>query len=126
ARRSVVRCVPGTQWITDQRKEPLTLALSCDQLCPITWDIYTDHQGTDGHCPGDQCSPISATCHCPSVQINATYQCPSELPFSATYQYQSVPPMSAANQCQSAPPISSHQCRLSVPVSAAYQCCLSV
>ncbi|CAI9594892.1 unnamed protein product, partial [Staurois parvus] len=36
ARRSVVRCVPGTQWITDQRKEPMTSALSCDQLCPVT------------------------------------------------------------------------------------------
>ncbi|CAI9579403.1 unnamed protein product, partial [Staurois parvus] len=81
--------------------------------------MYTDHQGTD-----DQCSPISATCHCPSLppvsahqcHINDTYQCPSELPFSATYQCQSVLPISAANQCH-----------LSVlPISAAYQCCQSV
>ncbi|CAI9602632.1 unnamed protein product, partial [Staurois parvus] len=47
--------------------------------------MYTDHQGTD-----DQCAlMISATCQCPSLpyvsvsyqcHINATYQCPSELP----------------------------------------------
>ncbi|CAI9561706.1 unnamed protein product [Staurois parvus] len=37
------------------------------------------------------------------VHINATYQCPSELPFRVT-----------------------HQCHLSVPVSAAYQCHVSV
>ncbi|CAI9556754.1 unnamed protein product, partial [Staurois parvus] len=74
--------------------------------------------GTD-----DQCAlmisvaPASATCQCPSmpavsahqslidatyqclpVHINATYQCPSELPFSATYQCQSVPPINAS-QC---------------------------
>ncbi|CAI9580467.1 unnamed protein product [Staurois parvus] len=46
--------------------------------------------------------PASAhQCH-----INATYQCPSELPFSVTYQ------------CQSVPPISAHQCHLSVHISA--------
>ncbi|CAI9533202.1 unnamed protein product [Staurois parvus] len=49
---------------------------------------------------------INATCQSPSVHINATYQCPSELPFNVTYQCQSVPPISAANHC-----------RLSVPVS---------
>ncbi|CAI9557387.1 unnamed protein product, partial [Staurois parvus] len=49
----------------------------------------------------------SATCQCPSVHINATYQCPSELPFSVTHQCQSVPPISATYQCcQSVPPIS--------------------
>ncbi|CAI9558268.1 unnamed protein product, partial [Staurois parvus] len=58
---------------------------------------------------------IKATYQCLPVRINATYQCPSELPFSATYQCcQSVPPISAANQCrQSVVPISVHQCRLS-------------
>ncbi|CAI9602973.1 unnamed protein product, partial [Staurois parvus] len=64
--------------------------------------LITDHQGTD-----DQCGPRSATCQCPSVpaasaeqcHINATYQCPSELPFSV-----------------------SHQCNLSMPISATYQC----
>ncbi|CAI9549068.1 unnamed protein product [Staurois parvus] len=38
ARRSVVRCVPRTQRITDQRKEPKMSARPCDQLCPITAD----------------------------------------------------------------------------------------
>ncbi|CAI9615777.1 unnamed protein product, partial [Staurois parvus] len=75
--------------------------------------------------------PASAhQCH-----INATYQCPSELPFSVTHQFQSVPPINASHchlsvpviatyQCQSVPPISVHQCCLSVlpNISAAYQC----
>ncbi|CAI9565754.1 unnamed protein product [Staurois parvus] len=60
---------------------------------------------------------IHATCQCPSVphfsahqcHINATYQCPSELPFSVSHQ------------CQSVPPINASQCHPSVPVSAAYQ-----
>ncbi|CAI9531921.1 unnamed protein product, partial [Staurois parvus] len=92
--------------------------------------MCTDDQSV---CPDDQCSPSSATCQCPSVpaisvhpchlpvlisatsmphqcHINATYQCPSELPFSVTYQ------------CQSVPPINASQCHLSVlPISAAYQ-----
>ncbi|CAI9616795.1 unnamed protein product, partial [Staurois parvus] len=53
--------------------------------------------------------PASAT----SVpHFSATYQCPSELPFSVTHQcHLSVLPISAVNQCH--PP---------VPVSAAYQC----
>ncbi|CAI9535660.1 unnamed protein product, partial [Staurois parvus] len=89
--------------------------------------MYTDHQGTD-----DQCSPSSATSQCPSVpyasahlchisvHINATYQCPSELPFSVNHQcHLSVLPISATYQCQSVPPISAarnsaSQCRLSV------------
>ncbi|CAI9623537.1 unnamed protein product, partial [Staurois parvus] len=56
---------------------------------------------------------ISASCQCPSVQyqclpvhINATYQCPSELPFSVTHQcHLPVPP----HQCPLVPPISVHQ-----------------
>ncbi|CAI9548395.1 unnamed protein product, partial [Staurois parvus] len=63
----------------------------------------------------------SATCQCHinatypflPVHINATYQCPSELPFSVTHQYQSVPPINA-NQCCQSVPISVHQCHLSV------------
>ncbi|CAI9571925.1 unnamed protein product, partial [Staurois parvus] len=79
--------------------------------------------------------PVSAhPCH-----INATYQCPSELPFTVTHQSQSVPPISAiyesclsvpiSDACQcpsvpptsasSVPPISVHQCSLSVPITAA-------
>ncbi|CAI9609032.1 unnamed protein product, partial [Staurois parvus] len=83
-----------------------------------------------------QCSsmpPASAhQCHIsvPTVHINATFQCPSELPFSANYQCQSVPPINASQccqsvspQCQSVPPNSASQCRLSVPyMSAAFQC----
>ncbi|CAI9536698.1 unnamed protein product [Staurois parvus] len=62
--------------------------------------------------------------------INATYQCPSELPFSVTHQCQSVPPNSVVYQCQSVPPISAisvppHQCP-SVPPISVHQCSLSV
>ncbi|CAI9574678.1 unnamed protein product, partial [Staurois parvus] len=99
-------CVPWTQRITDHRKSRrcwLGHVISCVQSQLITWDMYTDHQGSDY-----QCSPSSATCQCSLVpcasahqcNINATYQCPSELPFSATYQCQSVPPISAAYQCR--------------------------
>ncbi|CAI9562109.1 unnamed protein product, partial [Staurois parvus] len=40
--------------------------------------------------PAEQCH--NATYHCIPVHINATNQCPSELPFSVTHQCQSVPP----------------------------------
>ncbi|CAI9546507.1 unnamed protein product, partial [Staurois parvus] len=54
--------------------------------------------------------------------INATYQCPSELPFSVTRQCHLSMSVSATYQCcQSVPPISASQCRLSVPVSTTYQ-----
>ncbi|CAI9607190.1 unnamed protein product [Staurois parvus] len=91
--------------------------------------MYTDHQDTDDQCalmisvapavPAvsvHQCH-INATYQCLPVHINATYEYPSELPFSVTHQCQcqSVPPISAANQCY-----------LLVPVSAAYQCHVSV
>ncbi|CAI9550491.1 unnamed protein product [Staurois parvus] len=91
--------------------------------------MYTDHQGTDDQCalmisvtPAvppvsvHQCQlsvPISAMCQSLSVphechivhtvHINATYQCPSELPF-----------ISAAYQC-------AYQCRLSVLPFSAHQ-----
>ncbi|CAI9611467.1 unnamed protein product, partial [Staurois parvus] len=74
---------------------------------------------------------ISASCQCSSMPpasahqclINATYQCPSELPFSATYQCrQSMPYMSAAFQCPSVMPVNAHQCHLPVPP---HQCHLS-
>ncbi|CAI9555402.1 unnamed protein product [Staurois parvus] len=57
-------------------------------------------------------SHMSATFQCLPVHINATYQCPSKLPFSVTHQ------------CQSVPPINSSQCHLSIPVpiSVTYQC----
>ncbi|CAI9569341.1 unnamed protein product, partial [Staurois parvus] len=61
----------------------------------------------------------SATYQCLPVHINATYQCPSELPFSVTHQCQChlSMPISATYQCQSVPPISVHQCHLSVCIS---------
>ncbi|CAI9589000.1 unnamed protein product, partial [Staurois parvus] len=77
---------------------------------------------------------ISAMCQCLPVHINATYQCPSELPFSVTHQCQSIPPINANQchlsvlpisntyQCQSVPPISASQYHLSVRISAAYHC----
>ncbi|CAI9548925.1 unnamed protein product, partial [Staurois parvus] len=108
----------------------------------ITWDLYTDRQGTDDQCAlmisvAPEVPPVSAhQCQCPSVprasahchinatyqcipvHINDTYQCPSELPFNVTHQCQPVPPINA-----NVPPISAaNQCRLSVPVSATYQC----
>ncbi|CAI9614305.1 unnamed protein product, partial [Staurois parvus] len=102
------RCVPRTQWITDQGKGQrcrLGHVISCVQS-----QLITDHQGTDDQCVLMICvaptvQPVSvhqcqlsvlihATCQC---HINATYQCPSELPFSVTHQCQSVPPISAAN-----------------------------
>ncbi|CAI9549882.1 unnamed protein product, partial [Staurois parvus] len=86
--------------------------------------MYTEHQGTDV-----QCSPISATCQCPSmlpvsahqchlpvphqchisvlpVHINATYRCPSDLPISAANQCHHSVPVGAAYQCPSVPSIS--------------------
>ncbi|CAI9614064.1 unnamed protein product [Staurois parvus] len=85
--------------------------------------------------------PYVSAHKCLPVHINATYQCPSALPFSATYHCRlSVLPISAmyrcclsvpisdACQCPSmpptsaslpVPPISVHQCSLSVPISAA-------
>ncbi|CAI9568674.1 unnamed protein product, partial [Staurois parvus] len=98
--------------------------------------MYTNHQSTDDHCaliisvaPAvppvsvHQCQQsvlicASATYQCLPVHINATYQCPSELPFSVTHQCQSVPYISAAFQCPSVMPVNAHQCHLSVqPIS---------
>ncbi|CAI9589223.1 unnamed protein product, partial [Staurois parvus] len=109
-----VRCVPGTQQITDQWKEPKTSAWSCDLLCPITADrmqirkcrrdMFPDHQGTDDQCAlmisvAPTVPPVSVhQCHL-SVLINATCQCPS------------VP-----HQCHISVPTSAHQCHISVPI----------
>ncbi|CAI9533422.1 unnamed protein product [Staurois parvus] len=101
--------------------------ISCVQSQLITWDIYTDHQGTDDQCALMICvapalPPVSvhqcqlsvlihAICQCPSVPHFSAYHCTSMpyisahpnclsvSPISATYQCQSVPPISAANQC---------------------------
>ncbi|CAI9551800.1 unnamed protein product [Staurois parvus] len=95
-----------------------------------SWDMYTDHQSTDDQCAlmicvapavppvsvhqGQLSVLINVTCQCPSVphfhahqcHINATYQCPSELPFSVTHQCQSVPPINASQYHLSVLPIS--------------------
>ncbi|CAI9561628.1 unnamed protein product, partial [Staurois parvus] len=86
--QSVVHCVPGTQWITDQRKELITSALSCNQLCPITAPreavIGITQRGHVPVCADDQCSSISATCQCPSMpHIIAHLSCLSVPPISA-------------------------------------------
>ncbi|CAI9594462.1 unnamed protein product [Staurois parvus] len=73
-----------------------------------SWDMYTDHQGTD-----DQCSPSSATsvhqCQL-SVLIHATCQCPS-VPHQC---HISVPTI--AHQCHISVPTSAHPCHISVPI----------
>ncbi|CAI9568018.1 unnamed protein product, partial [Staurois parvus] len=92
----------------DPRKEP--------KIC-VQSQLITYHQNTDDQCALMICvapaaPPVSvhqcqlsvlihATCQCPSVphfsahqcHTNATYQCPSEWPFSVTHQCQSVPPI---------------------------------
>ncbi|CAI9533348.1 unnamed protein product [Staurois parvus] len=79
-----------------------------------SWDMYTDHQGTD-----DQCSPISATCQSPSVPYVSAHQCLVPVPHISAYQCTSMPHISAHLSCLSVSPISASQCRLSVRVSAA-------
>ncbi|CAI9575024.1 unnamed protein product, partial [Staurois parvus] len=77
----------------------------------------------------DLCSPSSATCQCPpvpalcsSMPSASAHQCHISVPISATYQCPSEPPFSVT-QCQSVPPINASQCHLSVlPISATYQC----
>ncbi|CAI9588611.1 unnamed protein product, partial [Staurois parvus] len=45
-------------------------------------------------CPDDQCSPINATCHCPSMPPVSAHQCTS-MPHISAYQCTSMPHMSA-------------------------------
>ncbi|CAI9583431.1 unnamed protein product, partial [Staurois parvus] len=98
---------------------------SCDQLCPITADHMALMISVAPAVPPvsvHQCLVsvlISATYQCLPMHIDATYQCPSELPFSVTHQCRlSVPPISAV----SVSPNSASQCSLSVPISDARQC----
>ncbi|CAI9591902.1 unnamed protein product, partial [Staurois parvus] len=88
--------------------------ISCVQSQLITWDIYTDHQGTD-----DQCALMISVA--PAVPPVSVHQCPR---VSAT----SMPHISAY-QCTSMPHISAHLSCLSVsvpPIKAAYQCHVSL
>ncbi|CAI9581694.1 unnamed protein product, partial [Staurois parvus] len=87
--------------------------ISCVQSQLITWDMYTDHQGTD-----DQCAlMISVAPEVPSVLPVSASQCRLSVCISAAYQCPSVPPISAS-QC---PPNSASQCRLSVLLFSAHQ-----
>ncbi|CAI9571149.1 unnamed protein product, partial [Staurois parvus] len=84
--------------------------ISCVQSQLITWDMYTDHQSSDDQCALMICvapaaPPVSVHQCQLSVLIHATFQCPSELPFSVTHQCQSVPLINAS-QCPSVLPIS--------------------
>ncbi|CAI9602805.1 unnamed protein product, partial [Staurois parvus] len=78
--------------------------ISCVQSQLITWDMYTDHQGTDDQCAlmisvAPEVPPVSAhQCHMP-VSISGTCQCPS------------VP-----HQCHISVHTSAHQCHISVPI----------
>ncbi|CAI9559064.1 unnamed protein product, partial [Staurois parvus] len=81
--------------------------------------MYTDDQCALMISVAPEVPPVSVhqcqqsvliTYQCIPVHINATYQCPSELPFNVTHQ------------CQSVPPINANQCHISVlPISATYQ-----
>ncbi|CAI9535643.1 unnamed protein product, partial [Staurois parvus] len=90
------------------RRCRLSHVISCVQSLLITWDMYTDHQGTDDQCAlmisvAPAVPPVSVHQCLVPVPISATYQCPSELPFSVAQQYPSVMSVNA------------HQCHLPVP-----------
>ncbi|CAI9604082.1 unnamed protein product, partial [Staurois parvus] len=104
--------------------------ISCVQSQLITWDIYTDHQGTDDQCAlmisvAPEVTPVSVHQCQQSVLISATCQCPS-MPHISAYQCTSMPHISAHLSCLLMSPISASQCHLSMPISATYQCCQSV
>ncbi|CAI9535280.1 unnamed protein product, partial [Staurois parvus] len=63
--------------------------ISCVQSQLITWDMYTDHQGTD-----DQCALMISVA--PAVPPVSVHQC--------------------LRQCPSVPRASAHQCHISVPI----------
>ncbi|CAI9570301.1 unnamed protein product, partial [Staurois parvus] len=124
-----VRCVPRTQRITDHGKSRrcrLGHVISCVQSQLITWDMYTDHQGTDDQCAlmisvAPAVPPVSVHQCLTSVLISASCQCPS-VPHISAYQCTSMPHISAHLSCLSVSSISASQCHLSMPISATYQC----
>ncbi|CAI9542150.1 unnamed protein product, partial [Staurois parvus] len=113
--------VPRTQRITDHGKSRrcrLGHVISCgtDYQCAVMISVAPTVPPVSVHqclmlvpCASAHQCHNSAKYQCTQVHINATYQCPSELPFSVTHQ------------CQSVPPINANQCRLSVRISATYQ-----
>ncbi|CAI9621217.1 unnamed protein product, partial [Staurois parvus] len=78
--------------------------ISCVQSQLISWDIYTDHQGTD-----DQCA--LTICVAPAVPPVSVHQCQLSVLIHATSQCPSVP-----HQCHISLPTSAHQCHISVPI----------
>ncbi|CAI9548773.1 unnamed protein product, partial [Staurois parvus] len=89
-----------TQRITDHGKSQrcrLGHVISCVQSQLITWDIYTDHQGTD-----DQCALIISVA--PAVPPVSVHQCLMSVP------------RASAHQCHISVPTSAHQCHISVPI----------
>ncbi|CAI9591690.1 unnamed protein product, partial [Staurois parvus] len=112
------------------RRSPLGHVISCVQSQMITWDMYTDHQGTD-----DQCALMISVA--PKVPPASVHQCQQSVPISATsmphisaYQCTSMPHISAHLSCPSVSPImpvsATYQCQSVPPISAANQCHLSV
>ncbi|CAI9573748.1 unnamed protein product, partial [Staurois parvus] len=114
-------CVPRTQQITDHGKSRrcrLSHVISCVQSQLITWDMYTDHQGTDNQCAlmislAPEVPPVSVHQCQLSVLNSATCQCPS-VPHISAYQCTSMPHISAHLSCLSVSPIGASQCRLTV------------
>ncbi|CAI9623464.1 unnamed protein product, partial [Staurois parvus] len=78
--------------------------ISCVQSQLITWDMYTDHQGTD-----DQCALMISVA--PEVPPVSVHQCQLSVLNSATCQCLSVP-----HQCHISVSTSAHQCHISVPI----------
>ncbi|CAI9603430.1 unnamed protein product, partial [Staurois parvus] len=72
--------------------------ISCVQSQLITWDMYTDHQGSD-----DQCDLM--ICVAPAVPPVSVHQCQLSVLKSAS-----------AHQCHISVPTSAHQCHISVPI----------
>ncbi|CAI9575470.1 unnamed protein product [Staurois parvus] len=74
-----MRCVPRTQRIIDHGKSQrcrLGHVISCVQSQLITWDMHTDHQGTD-----DQCALMISVA--PAVPAVSVHQCQLSLSISA-------------------------------------------
>ncbi|CAI9554279.1 unnamed protein product, partial [Staurois parvus] len=88
--------VPRTQRITNHGKSRrcrLGHVISCVQSQLITWDMYTDHQGTD-----DQCALMISVA--PAVPPVSVHQCHVPVP----------------HQCHISAHTSAHQCHISVPI----------
>ncbi|CAI9610556.1 unnamed protein product, partial [Staurois parvus] len=92
--------VPRTQQITDHGKSRrcrLGHVISSVQSQLITWDMYTDHQGTD-----DQCALMISVA--PAVPPVSVHQCFMSVPRASAYQ------------CHILVHTCTHQCHISVPI----------